>query len=222
MVGTAIDKILIPQSASLVAEYYNDEGEFAGVTFEVLGANDPERVDLDDLLALTFLDVAVSPLGVRTLLGAESAAVSHLLSAIPADVALWNADDATLDRAELLWNRLQTIPSVGFVTAGKLLARKRPQLFPVIDKWVIAALGAPTGTYWRAIREALSDEQRRARIELCRGETPSSVSTLRLLDVIIWMQFSESDNARDARARVGLPVVPRRSAHEEPATPARR
>lgn len=207
-----IDQVLIPKSSALVAEYYDEAGSFAGATFETLGSNKPNEIGTDDLLALTLLDVSVSPLGLRRVLGADAAALAAALAEIPTDVALWEADDDLLDQAARLFSDLQNIPSMGPVVAGKMLARKRPRLIPVIDKWVIAALQAPSGAYWRSIRDALQDEQLRLRVEACRATAPASVSTLRLLDVIIWMQFSESDNARGARARVGLPVAPRRRA----------
>jgi hypothetical protein len=211
MVAAAIDKILIPEAVVLVAEYYDEAGPFAGATFETLGVNEPDTVGIDDLLALTLLDVAVSARGLRRVLGADAPAISAALTHIPCDVPLWEADDEVLDRCGQLWTALKTVGSIKAVKAGKLLARKRPLLIPVVDKWVVAALPAPSGQYWRSIREALRDEDRRARIETLRGNAPSGVSTLRLLDVAIWMQFSESGNARGARARAGLPVAPRSS-----------
>lgn len=210
-VAANIKKILIPQGLALVSEYYDETGSFAGALFETLGTNDPNRIGLDDLLALTLLDVKVTPPGVRRVLGADAADLSACLAALPSDLPLWEADDAVLDQADELFKRLNDVPSIGSVVAGKLLARKRPLLIPIVDKWVIDALKAPKGAYWRSIREALQDEDLRREIEACRGTAPASVSTLRLLDVIIWMQLGQSNNAREAQARVGLPVAPRRS-----------
>lgn len=210
-VARRIDALLIPQAAALVSEYYDETGPFAGATFETLGTNEPNRIGVDDLLALTLLDVKVTPPGIRQVLTRDAALLSASLAAIPTDLPLWEADDATLERATQLYKHLKNVPSIKQVVAGKLLARKRPMLIPVVDKWVIDALKAPKNSYWVSIREALQDQARRDRIEACRATAPVSVSTLRLLDVIIWMQFSQSTNARAARASVGLPVAPRRS-----------
>lgn len=212
MVAANIKTVLIPQGAALVSEYYDDGGPFAGAMFETLGTNDPNRIDIADLLALTLLDVKVTPPGVRRVLGADAADLSAGLSALPTDLPLWEASDAVLDQADQLFKRLDDVPSIGPVVAGKMLARKRPLLIPIVDKWVLDALKAPKGAYWRSIRQALQDEDLRRQVEACRGSAPLSVSTLRLLDVIIWMQFGESNSARAARRRVGLPLAPRRTA----------
>ncbi len=209
MVAAAIDAVLIPQAARLVADYYDERRAFAAATFETLGDNDPYRVRPDDLLAITLLDVSASPLGVRQILGAQAKDLAEALSRVPVGVPLWEATDANLSDAEAVWALLRSINSINSVIAGKLLARKRPALIPVIDKWVIKALAAPGGRYWAPMRDALTDADRRGRIEALRGDVPLSVSTLRLLDVVIWMQFSESTGARESRLRAGLPVRPR-------------
>ncbi len=209
MVGQAIDALLVPGAVELVSAYYDDDGPFAGATFERLGQNDPRSIGTDDLLALTLLDVAVRPRGVRQVLGPEATFLATALQGLGGDAPLWEADDLLLSKASDLWRRLRRIDSIDAVTAGKLLARKRPQLIPIVDKWVIRALSAPSGQYWASIRTALQDPERRARIEACRGSAPECVTTLRLLDVIIWMTFSESASARNARVRAGYRMEPR-------------
>jgi hypothetical protein len=64
--------------------------------------------------------------------------------------------------------------------------------------------------YWDTLQDCLRDKGRRDQIEALRppGLT-CSVTILRLLDVVIWMQYSESTNARKARLAVGLPITPR-------------
>ncbi len=91
MDAAAIDAVLIPHPSGLVAEYYDDNGPFAGTSFgNVIGTN--------DLLALTLLDVAVPARGLRGVLGAEAAALSAGLSRVPSNVPLWEADDEVLNR----------------------------------------------------------------------------------------------------------------------------
>ena len=71
-------------------------------------------------------------------------------------------------------------------------------------------LQAPKGKYWMTMRDALGMNQLWQQVErTLRGSTPTSVSTLRLLDVAIWMRLSEADSARRVRSQLGLPVTPR-------------
>ncbi len=97
------------------------------------------------------------------------------------------------------------------MNAGNLMARKRPRLIPVIDKHVVAALAALKGKYWMTMRDALGMNQLWQHVErTLRASAPISVSTLRLLDVAIWMRLSEADSARLVRSQPGLPGTPRK------------
>jgi hypothetical protein len=198
-----------PKSSELVAAYFGATSSFSGDTFDSVGTNDPFTFSVDDLLALTMLDVGLKPPAVRAVLGPGQVRLSELLRAIPHDQPLWEATGETLSAANDLFVELDALPAVGAVNAGKLMARKRPRLIPVIDKHVIAALQAPKGTYWTTMRDALGMNELWQQVErTLRGSTPSSVSTLRLLDVAIWMRLSEADSARLVRSRLGLPDPP--------------
>lgn len=95
-------------------------------------------------------------------------------------------------------------------------ARKRPRLLPIIDSVVSGALGLGNAGSWAALQTALDDAQIRSAID---GMAPTldgaAPTTLRLLDVATWMRFSESDNARDVRRSLGLPVEPRKALLKE-------
>lgn len=146
----------------------------------------------------------------RALLGGEASTITDLLEAVPVDRPLWQASDTDLDGVGAAWDLLRRQDGVDWVTAGKLLARKRPRLIPVFDSVIESALQPPPDRFWVTLRAALRDDERRAAVEALRppGLT-MRVSTLRLLDVAIWMRFSEGTNARKERARLGLPVKPR-------------
>ncbi len=205
------DMIEAPTASELVAGYFDAASSFGGDTFDSVGTNDPFTIRVDDLLALTMLDVGLKPLAVRAVLGPGQVVLSELLRAIPHDRPLWEATDETLSAASALFVELDALPAVGAVNAGKLMARKRPRLIPVIDKHVITALQAPKGKYWTTVRDALGMDELWAQVEdTLRGSAPSSVSTLRLLDVAIWMRQSEADSARLVRSQLGLPVTPRK------------
>jgi hypothetical protein len=87
--------------------------------------------------------------------------------------------------------RPQDKKHLGPVAAGKLLARKRPQLIPVYDSHVKKVLGRPRNdqTWWRDLRcqltkdAALVSELQRVRIRAGAGH----LSLLRTFDIMCWM-----------------------------------
>lgn len=217
-VARSIDALLdLPESRQLVSRYYDEKGTFAGRLFDQLGQNPPNVFTRDDLLAVTLLDVQFTPTGIRSILGSEADVLAEELSRLPPNLALWDADDAQLDTcAEPLWRRLVAITGVGEVIAGKLLARKRPRLIPIVDQVVIRVLGPAPENYWRGIRGALQDTARRERIVALRSDDSKGISQLRLLDTLVWMHGSESRLARAARVQVGLTVQPRQLRASDP------
>lgn len=179
------------------------EGEppaFTGGRFELLagGGDQPDVRDeftAADLLAVEMLGVRVpAPVALDLLEGPLGKRVAKYLRDIPSDVPLW-ADDAEHliaegGPADLLWHLLREQEDLGWVTAGKLLARKRPRLVPVYDDIVKCAMGKP-GNFWTALRSALRhDGCRLLRDIRALKETsaiPPAVTELRTLDVAVWM-----------------------------------
>lgn len=209
-VGRRIDELLAEPTRDLVREYFDHEGPFAADTFETLGQNPPSDISNDDLLAVTTLDVQLTASALRQLLHKRSDEARRLLADIPGDVDLWEATDDALLAAAAFWEFLRSLPGVDWVIAGKLGARKRPRLIPVLDSVTMPMLGAPAGNAWAMIGRSLSDESRRERIEGLRpADISSDVSLIRLLDVALWMRGSESRNARNVRVRYGLEITPR-------------
>ena len=205
-VASNIDRVLATSRlADLVQAYFQPDGPFAASTFDDLEPGPPNLITVADLLAVSFLDVAIRPLAVREILDADASHVSELLSAIPGATPIWDASDADLEAATNAWEHFRSYHGIDWVIAGKLLARKRPQLVPIIDSVVVEALRAPRGHTWNALRTALQDDARRDRIASLRPSWLSSdVSILRLLDVAIWMLGSRSTNARRAREEGGI------------------
>ena len=128
----------------------------------------------------------------RGTLGQE---LSRLLTQIPLDIELGEdgadrhvADGAAADQA---WRLLDDQADVGWVTAGKLLARKRPRLIPVYDNVVACVLQWPTG-FWLALHAALQEQDRVLQVTLDDihrdAGLPDAVSRLRVLDVAMWMR----------------------------------
>lgn len=208
-VGDRIDVLIkTPGVDQLVATYFDPTGPFAGASFDTLEPGPANEITVADLLAVSFLDVRVPPLAARKILGDDAQEIGALLSTLPEYCCLWNASDEVLDAADEVRHHLRGYRGVDWVTASKLLSRKRPHLIPVTDSVIVAALQAPKGTVWTSLRAALSDEDRRRRIDaLWPSDRPREISTLRLLDVAVWMLGSQSTNARRARAAVGVAVT---------------
>jgi hypothetical protein len=210
-VGKVIDTLLgDTRSKDLVSAYFDPESTFAGELFDSMGTNAAHAVTRDDLLAVTLLDVRFGPRAARLLLEQRSEVITARLQKIDPTIRLWQASDALLDGdLDALLTLLKEVHGVGPVIAGKLLARKRPHLVPVVDAVVVRVLGPQPGGYWRAIRAALADDERRVRLTSLRPKVEGRLSILRMLDILLWMYGSESTSARNVRAGLGLPVTPR-------------
>jgi hypothetical protein len=201
-----IGDVVDDKGLELVKEYYRVENGFAGALFDELGEHDDRRFTSDDLLAASLLDVRFTPTAVRRLVVDGKA--DSLLAEITNDpeVALWNTDLGRHSPAWHLWDVLtQSGNGIGPTRASKLLARKRPHLFPVLDAVIIEALALGTTDRWSVLAVAL-DEETRARVETLRPGASSrgSPSTLRLLDVATWMRFSRSRRATRVRRELGF------------------
>jgi len=192
-------------TAALVEAFFDPAGPFAGATFDTLGRNVPNSVTTDDLVAVSMLDVSFRPRAVRALLATRAADFSRLLDKLPVNTPIWLAARDDLEAITRAWRFLREQEGIDWVIASKLLARKRPHLVPILDSVIKGALTPARGAYWSGMRDALADESRRTRIEALRGDgVPPEVTTLRLVDVAIWMRRSRSRNARLARERAGV------------------
>jgi Family of unknown function (DUF6308) len=174
---------------------------FAGGRFEFLDGGG-DRADAcnhftaSDILSLELLSVQVPPRVALDLLeGALGDEAALLLGQIPTTVSLWDNAAADLIEdggpADSVWRLLERQYGVGWVTAGKLLARKRPSLIPVYDDVVRCAFGRPQNI-WKALLEALRHDDGILRTTLedltKRAGIPIKVTPLRTLDVVLWMR----------------------------------
>ncbi|MFF4448527.1 DUF6308 family protein [Streptomyces sp. NPDC001502] len=173
---------------------------YTGGRFEHLagGGDRPDvadRITAEDLVAVQTLSVTVpAPVALDILEGGLGARLSDLLQAVPRGIDMADAaatvlsDGSPADRA---WHLLRDQPDVGWVIAGKLLARKRPQLLPVYDKVVRCALGRPRPSFWLTLHAALrADDGALHRQLLALREAAGvaeTVSALRVCDVAVWM-----------------------------------
>jgi hypothetical protein len=202
-----LDLLDNPQSAHDLREYFGvglPPGEappFTGGRFERLagGGDRPEVRDLitaDDLIAVQMLSVKVrAPVSLALLEGSLGRAISAELSRIPTSVCL--GDDGAAEHvadggpAYNAWHMLKGSVGVGWVIAGKVLARKRPKLIPVYDGVVSCALGTTTGFWlWLDCMLRKQDGELAHRLAELRDEAGLSdeISVLRILDVVLWMR----------------------------------
>ena len=192
-----------PGLRKLVACYFEPDGDFAGMTFTELGDNPPNEITTDDLLAASLLDLSWPPSAVRAVLQNQNVEISAKLACIDAQTELWDASEELLAKVDDLWSALVAIKGIGDVRAVKLLARKRPLLGPITDSVVVGAIGLPKRTR-DVIRCLTKSEADRALIqELCPAAA-SGASLLRILDVAVWMLYSQSRAAKNARKDTGL------------------
>ncbi|MEU5416692.1 DUF6308 family protein [Streptomyces clavifer] len=174
-------------------------GVFTGGRFEHLaGGGDRRQVanrfTAQDLIAVQTLSVTVpAPVALDLLEGQLGAQLAHLLRSIPTGTDLADADASVVadgSPAYQAWTLLENQHKVGWVIAGKLLARKRPRLLPVYDRVVRCALGRPP-SFWTELRTALRENDGALHHRLLdlrqSAGLPQTVSALRVADVAVWM-----------------------------------
>jgi hypothetical protein len=199
----------------LVKAYFGDDPatgrvRYSGSRFELLGGGGdrPEvayQVTAEDLIAVSMLSVRVVRYYALHVLDYRAREISGLLARIPVGVTL--ADDEAGDLiakggpAWELWQLLRDMKprpqhpqdkkGLGRVAAGKLLARKRPQLIPVYDSKVEQVLGRTRthGTWWRDLRCQLRKDADLVReLESVRSRAGAGhLSLLRTFDIMCWM-----------------------------------
>lgn len=181
---------------ALLDKYYRSPS-FTGARFESLGGGG-DRLEAkdafvaDDIVAVGLLSVSIPPEASLRLLEDDAAALSELLVKIPVGVSLTEPGARQLidsgSPADVLWHRLIKIDGIAWVTAHKLLARKRPHLLPVYDRVVKVALQPTQSTFWLPLWETLQDDAVRRRLEDLRHGLGLDISLLRVLDVAVWMR----------------------------------
>lgn len=147
----------------------------------------------DDLLAITFLSVSVDPDGAQVLLKERHDEFADLLREIGPDRDLVDETGEITPESPAwrLETALWTVPGIGRTVASKLIARKRPRLYPVYDRVVGEVLGTKTA-HLEPIRQALraNDQQLHRHLVTLRERAalPATVPAIRILDVLARMQ----------------------------------
>ncbi|MFJ6842170.1 DUF6308 family protein [Streptomyces griseoluteus] len=185
--------------------YFGLEGgaAYTGARFEGLGGGGDrdgvaDVVTAEDLVAVQMLSVRVpAETALELLEGETGRSLSELLGRIPVDADMAEVDVSELDTssaAHQAWQLLRSLDGIEWVTAGKLLARKRPRLLPVYDRVVRCVLGGPT-SFWLDLHHALRADDHALHHELLdlreRAGVPKTLSALRVCDIVLWMAHHE-------------------------------
>ena len=162
-----------------------------------------------DLVALSLLGIRVTGYQALSITGPLAGKIGNLLGKIPPQARIEdNAAGAFLARrgpAWKLWELLRDVTDrtrnkrLGPVAAGKLLARKRPDLIPISDSHTSRAFSRPGPAldvrWWDDVRSAALDPRRAANgmtlwnylADLCAAGEVTHLPILRVLDILGWM-----------------------------------
>lgn len=188
--------------------YFNEDAAtgrlYTGRGFERLegGGDLPQvrdRITSADVLSLTFLSVTDRlPDVASATMVTHADEITRLLAQLPVNVDMhevgWPVYAPSSPASELHELLRRCGGTDRWVTANKLLARKRPQLLPVYDSKVKTLLGAPS-SFWECLWTWFAGDPRRVvglrRLRVEAGGI-ADISLLRCLDVVLWMRASRS------------------------------
>ncbi|WP_422390132.1 DUF6308 family protein [Arthrobacter sp. N1] len=176
----------------------------------------------DDCVAVSFLAVEVPRAAAIGLMDREKANVDRLLSLIPTDINMWELDEAGYEKhlglqspAQELWDVITRRNGekwkVGRTKGSKIMARKRPNLIPIVDSVIEDLIGY--GHYWHDWHRALNDgsglPQRLEKIRQDSGilELDYKPSILRIMDIVLWAEGKAAIKRRNAISAAASTVL---------------
>ncbi|MCD1286011.1 MULTISPECIES: DUF6308 family protein [unclassified Brevibacterium] len=191
-----------------IRRYYDVDTNYAGATFASLKPNRSDAITATDLLAVTTLSVDIPVLAIRRVLESKETQdeLRDALESLP-NCSLEETNEQDFPSMERFYDLVKSLlakadtkSSNPWVTASKIVARKRPNLFPVRDRVVCDFLGISRlndrAKDWVVFRELMRDEDIRtvlgakvAEAEEMKDELSVSFDSepLRQLDVALWM-----------------------------------
>lgn len=207
-IASVVGRLLAtPGIKDLVGQYFAtpvpdrpSSRNFAGYRFDSLPDNPRHQVVASDLVAVSLLDVTFRPEAVDALL--MKGEINKELLALPEKVDLWEAREC-IDDLYVAYGKLKKLHDVGPTKASKLLARKRPKLAPITDRHVENVFGCSGWEFIVPLADCFAERADLVRslgdLKPAQPEDVVGPSTLRLLDVAIWMTQSRAESAQDAR-----------------------
>ena len=209
--------VLLDGEQALAALELYFGGRYTGAWFDAAGRrtdpatgasidHEPNRLTIEDLLSLSLLDTPLRPAEMLDL-AALNRGLDLLLGRIDRELTLAAAEPARQRQAspwgaadEAYW-LLRTVRGVGRTRASKILARKRPHLIPIWDRYVAEGLGIQSpDSYWGVAQDVviahgerlheLRNELRSRHLDAGRMQ---GLSVLRVLDIVVWMRVHGAD-----------------------------
>jgi len=191
-----------------VSDYYVIDSNYAGALYLGLPDTDPSAITATDLFAVSTLSIKIPPRAARRLLQApgRASAVKEALAALPTK-KLAEVTDEDFRKMEMFYLAVKSslvraeakAPSDAWVTASKIVARKRPSLFPVRDRDVTTLLGTRSTrdyfTDWSVYQHLMNDSEVSGALKdmtTALAERPDQCrylfdsEPLRILDVALW------------------------------------
>ena len=188
----------------------------SGALFETFGGRgdvgpDKDRFTYTDCFAPSFLSVDAPPTAAfRLVEGNYATSTAEKLAGIPTQTHLnaevWGEYGKTVDG---LFQQLKELHGIGWVTASKLIARKRPDLVPVLDNVVYHALKLPdyARDAWKLIADYMNDTDIQESLSAIRAGavatyTPEkypdalnlagikTLSPISVFDICVWNEHS--------------------------------
>ena len=197
------------------------------------GLESPNDITAEVLLAVQCRGVRFTGDQALWILDVKRGEITRLLKQFPIGTVphhLWDEDQVDIETnrgegfegmssATQLWQTLSRLPvshqgfdeagekrhGVGPTRTSKLMARKRPDLFPIFDSRVKKMLGARNSSHWyERYRDLMLTEQGGVALYRRLGEltqnlksddgsgVPVNLTVLRACDVILWMEQRES------------------------------
>lgn len=173
---------------------------YSGKLFEYFAGRSDSKVFTPwDILAVESLSVSVPPATAKWLLEPDEVRDSYLEIANKhfgdPETTLWGCNQALIgDESELskLYSLLRLQPGLGYVTTSKLMAAKFPRIVPIRDSQVELLLGLQNEKSWWSNFRTLFKKTAPGLAEHLDGlpipNGAGQVTTLRRLDVILWME----------------------------------
>jgi hypothetical protein len=202
------------EAAAVLTDYFSERLDGtgpikSGAMFErFVGGGDTDvcrdRVTVEDLVAVSMLEVNVPAQAALRILDGDAAKISEHLGHISTDLDLADAPDEAIDTESHAWQLWKLLigyhGGMGPTKTSKLLARKRPRLLPVQDTHVLKAVGGSTNL-WADLRMFLREDEKKwsswLREVRALSGVADDISELRVFDILVWT--TESNRAAGAR-----------------------